>query len=74
MILPAPGYLQRLRELCDQHGILLVFDEVITGFGRVGMPFAAQRFGHPDLLTFAKAVSNGARWVACWPATPCMQP
>ncbi|MBP0644309.1 aminotransferase class III-fold pyridoxal phosphate-dependent enzyme, partial [Mycobacterium tuberculosis] len=61
VILPAPGYLQRLRELCDQHGILLVFDEVITGFGRVGMPFAAQRFGvTPDLLTFAKAVSNGA--------------
>ena len=61
MILPAPGYLQRLRELCDHHGILLVFDEVITGFGRVGMPFAAQRFGvTPDLLTFAKAVSNGA--------------
>ena len=45
VILPAPGYLQRLRELCDHHGILLVFDEVITGFGRVGMPFAAQRFG-----------------------------
>jgi beta-alanine--pyruvate transaminase len=61
VILPAPGYLQRLRELCDHHGILLVFDEVITGFGRVGMPFAAQRFGvTPDLLTFAKAVSNGA--------------
>lgn len=61
VILPAPGYLQRLRELCDQHRILLVFDEVITGFGRVGMPFAAQRFGvTPDLLTFAKAVSNGA--------------
>ncbi|WP_153072116.1 aminotransferase class III-fold pyridoxal phosphate-dependent enzyme, partial [Escherichia coli] len=61
VILPAPGYLQRLRELCDQHGILLVFDEVITGFGRVGMPFASQRLGvTPDLLTFAKAVSNGA--------------
>ncbi|HEL7630760.1 TPA: aspartate aminotransferase family protein [Stenotrophomonas maltophilia] len=61
VILPAPGYLQRLREICDQHGILLVFDEVITGFGRVGMPFAAQRFGvTPDLLTFAKGVSNGA--------------
>lgn len=61
VILPAPGYLQRLREICDQHGILLVFDEVITGFGRVGMPFAAQRFGvTPDLLTFAKGVSNGS--------------
>ncbi|KAF1016426.1 MAG: Beta-alanine--pyruvate aminotransferase [Stenotrophomonas maltophilia] len=61
VILPAAGYLQRLREICDHHGILLVFDEVITGFGRVGMPFAAQRFGvTPDLLTFAKGVSNGA--------------
>lgn len=61
VILPAPGYLQRLREICDQHGILLVFDEVITGFGRVGMAFAAQRFGvTPDLLTFAKGASNGA--------------
>jgi len=61
VILPAPGYLQRLREICDHHGILLVFDEVISAFGRVGMPFAAQRFGvTPDLITFAKGVSNGA--------------
>ena len=61
VILPAPGYLHRLREICDQHGILLVFDEVITGFGRVGNAFAAQRFGvTPDLLTMAKGLTNGA--------------
>ncbi|OWQ55129.1 aspartate aminotransferase family protein [Stenotrophomonas maltophilia] len=61
VILPAPGYLQRLREICDQHGIVLVFDEVITGFGRVGNAFAAQRFGvTPDLLTLAKGLTNGA--------------
>ncbi|WP_256777261.1 MULTISPECIES: aspartate aminotransferase family protein [unclassified Stenotrophomonas] len=61
VILPAPGYLQRLREICDQHGILLVFDEVITGFGRVGNAFAAQRFGvTPDLMTLAKGLTNGA--------------
>ncbi len=61
VILPAPGYLQRLREICDQHGIVLVFDEVITGFGRVGHAFAAQRFGvTPDLLTLAKGLTNGA--------------
>lgn len=45
MILPPEGYLQRLRAICDRHGIVLVFDEVITGFGRVGEAFAAQRFG-----------------------------
>jgi len=61
VILPAPGYLRRLREICDQHGIVLVFDEVITGFGRVGNAFAAQRFGvTPDLLTLAKGLTNGA--------------
>jgi beta-alanine--pyruvate transaminase len=61
--LPAPkGYLQRLREICDQHGILLVFDEVITGWGRMGANFAAQAFGvTPDLLTMAKAITNGAQ-------------
>ncbi len=61
-VLPPPvGYLLRLRDICDKYGILLVFDEVITAFGRVGLPFAAQRFGvTPDLITFAKAVSNGA--------------
>ncbi len=61
--LPPPrGYLERVRELCDQHGILLVFDEVITGWGRTGQPFAAQSFGvTPDLITMAKAITNGAQ-------------
>jgi beta-alanine--pyruvate transaminase len=61
--LPPPrGYLERVRELCDAHGILLVFDEVITGWGRTGQPFAAQTFGvTPDLLTMAKALTNGAQ-------------
>src|SRR2546425_8980090 len=60
-VLPAPkGYLPRLRAICDKHGILLVFDEVITGFGRLGEPFGAQRFGVvPDMITFAKIVTNG---------------
>jgi len=60
-ILPPPlGYLQRLRELCDRHGILLIFDEVITAFGRVGDAFAAQRFGvTPDLINLAKGLTNG---------------
>jgi beta-alanine--pyruvate transaminase len=59
--LPPPvGYLERVRELCDRHGILLVFDEVITGWGRTGHAFAAQAFGvSPDLLTMAKALTNG---------------
>ena len=61
VILPPQGYLQRLRELCDRHGILLIFDEVITGFGRVGEAFAAQRFGvTPDLITTAKGLTNGS--------------
>jgi beta-alanine--pyruvate transaminase len=61
--LPPPiGYLNRLREICDQHGILLVFDEVITGWGRMGAAFGAQKFGvTPDLLTMAKAVTNGSQ-------------
>ena len=61
-VLPPPvGYLERLRELCTKHGILLIFDEVITGFGRLGAPFAAQYFGvTPDLMTTAKGVTNGA--------------
>ena len=60
VVLPPPGYLQRLREICDRHGILLVFDEVITGFGRVGEPFAAQRFGvTPDMITVAKGITSG---------------
>jgi beta-alanine--pyruvate transaminase len=60
-VLPPPkGYLKRLREICDKHGILLIFDEVITGFGRLGKAFAAERFGViPDLLTFAKGVTSG---------------
>jgi beta-alanine--pyruvate transaminase len=61
-VLPPPkGYLKRLRELCDKHNILLIFDEVITGFGRLGVPFAAERFDvTPDLMTFAKGVTSGS--------------
>ena len=61
-VLPPPkGYLQRLREICDKHGILLIFDEVITAFGRLGYPTAAERYGvTPDILTFAKGVTSGA--------------
>lgn len=60
-LVPPKGYLERLREICDQHGILLVFDEVITGFGRIGAPFATQKFGVvPDIITMAKALTNGA--------------
>jgi beta-alanine--pyruvate transaminase len=60
-VLPPPkGYLKRLREICDQHGILLIFDEVITGFGRLGTPFAADYFGVvPDMITAAKGLTNG---------------
>ncbi|MFA7943749.1 aminotransferase class III-fold pyridoxal phosphate-dependent enzyme [Pseudomonas brenneri] len=58
---PPQGYLQRLREICTRHGVLLIFDEVITGFGRVGAAFAAQAFGvTPDLITTAKGLTNGA--------------
>ncbi len=60
VVLPPHGYLQRIRELCDKHGILLIFDEVITGYGRVGHAFAAQRFGvTPDMITTAKGLTNG---------------
>ena len=60
VLLPPVGYLQRLREICDKHGILLIFDEVITGFGRVGTPFGAQRFGvTPDMIVCAKGITNG---------------
>jgi beta-alanine--pyruvate transaminase len=60
VLLPPKGYLERLRAICDKHGILLIFDEVITGFGRTGQPFAAQTFGvTPDLMTVAKGITNG---------------
>jgi beta-alanine--pyruvate transaminase len=60
VLLPPRGYLKRVREICDRHGILLIFDEVITGFGRTGAPFAAQEFGvTPDMITLAKGITNG---------------
>jgi beta-alanine--pyruvate transaminase len=60
VLVPPQGYLERLREICTRHGILLIFDEVITGFGRLGQPFASQRFGvTPDLFTTAKGLTNG---------------
>ena len=61
-VLPPPkGYLQRLREICDKHQILLIFDEVITGFGRAGARTGAEAFGvTPDIMNFAKQVTNGA--------------
>ena len=59
VLIPPEGYLERIREICDRHGILLIFDEVITGFGRLGAPFAAERFGvTPDMLTIAKGITN----------------
>ncbi|HEY8249420.1 MAG TPA: aspartate aminotransferase family protein [Burkholderiales bacterium] len=61
VLVPPKGYLKRLREICTRHGILLVFDEVITGWGRLGAPFAAQHFGiEPDLITYAKGITSGA--------------
>ena len=61
VILPPRGYLQRLREICDKYGILLIFDEVITGFGRLGASFGAQYFDVvPDMITAAKGLTNGA--------------
>jgi beta-alanine--pyruvate transaminase len=60
-LVPPVGYLKRLREICDEHGILLVFDEVITGFGRTGKGFASETYGvTPDIITMAKALTNGA--------------
>ena len=60
VLAPPKGYLKRLREICDKHGILLIFDEVITGFGRLGTAFAAERFGViPDMIVFAKGVTSG---------------
>ena len=60
VLVPPKGYLERLRAICDRHGILLIFDEVITGFGRLGTPFAADLFGVvPDLMSTAKGLTNG---------------
>ncbi|HRB13259.1 MAG TPA: aspartate aminotransferase family protein, partial [Vicinamibacteria bacterium] len=60
VLLPPKGYLQRLREICDKHGILLIFDEVISGFGRLGAPFAFDKFGvTPDMVVVAKGLTNG---------------
>ena len=62
VLVPPKGYLERLRQICDKHGILLVFDEVICGFGRTGKAFAAQSFNVlPDMITMAKALTNGAQ-------------
>ena len=62
ILVPPKGYLERLREICDHHGILLIFDEVICGFGRTGKAFAAQSFGvTPDMMTMAKAITNAAQ-------------
>jgi beta-alanine--pyruvate transaminase len=60
VLVPPKGYLERLREICTRHGILLILDEVITGFGRVGDAFAAEHFGvQPDIITMAKGLTNG---------------
>ncbi|HUD91686.1 aminotransferase class III-fold pyridoxal phosphate-dependent enzyme [Sphingobium sp.] len=65
VLVPPVGYLERLRDICTEHGILLVFDEVITGFGRTGHAFAAQAFNvTPDMITMAKAITNGAQPMA----------
>ena len=61
VLVPPKGYLERLRAICDRHGLLLIFDEVITGFGRLGAPFGADHFGvMPDMMTVAKGLTNGA--------------
>jgi beta-alanine--pyruvate transaminase len=61
VLVPPKGYLKRLREICDKHGILLIFDEVITGFGRLGASFATEYFGvKPDMITCAKGLTNGS--------------
>jgi beta-alanine--pyruvate transaminase len=61
VLIPPRGYLKRLREICDKHGILLIFDEVITGFGRLGASFATEYFGvKPDMITCAKGLTNGS--------------
>jgi beta-alanine--pyruvate transaminase len=61
VLAPPKGYLERLRAICDKHGILLIFDEVITGYGRMGYAFAAERYGvQPDMITFAKGITSGS--------------
>jgi beta-alanine--pyruvate transaminase len=61
VLVPPKGYLERLRAICDRHGVLLIFDEVITGFGRLGTPFGAERLGVvPDIMTMAKGLTNAA--------------
>ncbi len=66
VLIPPKGYLKRIREICDRHGILLIFDEVITGFGRTGSAFAAQEFGvTPDIITGAKGLTNGCVPMGC---------
>ena len=66
VLISPKGYLKRIREICDKHGILLIFDEVITGFGRTGSPFAAQEFGvTPDIITGAKGLTNGSVPMGC---------
>ena len=61
VLIPPQGYLERLRDICNQHGILLIFDEVITGFGRLGAAFGAQFFGvRPDIIAMAKGITNAA--------------
>ena len=66
VLVPPKGYLRRIREICDKHNLLLIFDEVITGFGRTGSPFAAQEFGvTPDIITGAKGLTNGCVPMGC---------
>jgi beta-alanine--pyruvate transaminase len=74
VVIPPAGYLQRLREICTQHDILLIFDEVITGFGRLGAMTAAEAFGvTPDIMNIAKQVTNGAQpWAPAWSRLPSM--
>ena len=63
-LVPPKGYLEKLRATCDKHGIVLVFDEVITGFGRTGEAFGANKYNvQPDMITMAKAITNGAQQV-----------
>src|SRR6185503_2519201 len=60
VLVPPQGYLEKLRAICDKHALLLIFDEVITGFGRLGYSFAAERYGvTPDMITFAKGITSG---------------